>query len=145
MRQAASQSVGAASTAPTARRPSKARAPCQQQPKAAIRAMLPMPIDSSAPMPRVKSGGGAPKKVARHQTNQVALRSFSQKNRNSPPSTALTKKPNSRTVKEWICIKNCRSPPANRRYTLAERLMPNWAEQLSAHEYCSIINAGCAG
>jgi hypothetical protein len=90
------------------RRRSKARAPCQQQAKAAITKAAPAPIANNSPAkPRTRNNSvaSAPNRnVALHQANQVERISLSQKIRNRAPSNALMKMPKSRTVKESICM-----------------------------------------
>jgi hypothetical protein len=88
------------------RRPSNARAPCQQNAHAAIRSALPMPMvkkfwpaarnmnNAEVPPPRMSD--------ALHHANQVEARFFHQNAANNAPRMSLMKRPNSRTVKESI-------------------------------------------
>src|SRR6185369_17043165 len=109
-RHSASQAAGASRTGnQSGGRLSKARAPCQQQPNAAIRDATPMPIARKSPVkPRNRNSNAArlPQKyVALHHANQSAPRlSLSQKMKNKTPSTSLMKSPKSRMVKASICM-----------------------------------------
>ena len=109
IKQTANHRPGAPNTGSqsTGRR-SNTRAACQQHAMAEISATLPMPMDRMlAAKPRVANSSAATqarKNVTLHQAYQVALRCLYQNTKNRPPSTALMKSPNTRTVKESICM-----------------------------------------
>jgi hypothetical protein len=115
---AASQSAGNTSTAlHNGWRQSKVRAPCQQQAKEAISAVLPKPtlIRLSVPRHMYSADVTAPSNsAALHQPNHGAARCFSQNTANSAPSTSLMSSPNRRTVKLSIGMVECGGTFANR-------------------------------